>query len=244
MLKLIQIRVSWFLKPRISKSSGFRRSSDGSSCVVCVQGKTPADQAQEDAELSNYLSSRRPPPPSSKEDLETAVWGAHTHTHGLCTLVAEHKWEWNWDELLAAEKRWTASLRRRIFDRFNIYLYLFICVSIYWLCWWTDCLTLNSSGCKCNFTGHNELPGSAYVSRFFSASASKQKIFQNKSLWSCIYPMKPFVPKRWLWCAVTPSSLMVPAFFLPCFSVFLPFSWLEITFMKKVHKHLKVFLVK
>ncbi|XP_078797951.1 diacylglycerol kinase iota isoform X7 [Oryzias latipes] len=37
------------------------------------QGKTPADQAQEDAELSNYLSSRRPPPPSSKEDLETAV---------------------------------------------------------------------------------------------------------------------------------------------------------------------------
>uniref|UniRef100_A0A3P9HEB1 Diacylglycerol kinase n=1 Tax=Oryzias latipes TaxID=8090 RepID=A0A3P9HEB1_ORYLA len=37
------------------------------------QGKTPADQAQEDTELSNYLSSRRPPPPSSKEDLETAV---------------------------------------------------------------------------------------------------------------------------------------------------------------------------
>lgn len=139
----------------------------------------------------------------------------HTHTHGLCTLVAEHKWEWNWDELLAAEKRWTASLLwRRIFDRFNIYLYLFICVSIYWLCWWTDCLTLNSSGCKCNFTGHNELPGSAYVSRFFSASASKQKIFQNKSLWSCIYPMKPFVPKRWLWWFQLFFYLVSPSFYL------------------------------
>lgn len=59
--------------------------------VSFLQGKTPADQADGDAELAAYLSSSS----ASHEDLETAVW-SRTRSRtlcrsGLCALDVERK---------------------------------------------------------------------------------------------------------------------------------------------------------
>lgn len=81
-------------KTRFNKAENFRikvnipvlKSTKWVKClnsphrVWLQQGKTAADQAGGDVELTTYLSGQRQTSSNNREDLETAVWGPHAHT--------------------------------------------------------------------------------------------------------------------------------------------------------------------
>lgn len=176
---------SILISHRKSESLRTKRNKLTHKCVFVHKGKTPADQAEGDSELATYLSTQQHTSSVNREDLETAVWGAHTHRHtltlSLWTLVEEkNPWAKNvlkkrtesgldssvstgGDKSDKPEERWTASAHSSTGVEILMVIYLFVFIysySIYWLCWlidWLiDCRTINGSGCKCTLSSRHK----------------------------------------------------------------------------------------
>lgn len=139
-------------------------------CVCFHQGKTAADQAQGDSELATYLSTQQHTSAAPREDLETAVWGAHTliHTHSVSLDSAHTRsgdeagrekcnknkvWSESVSHLTSEERTASAHSSTAVEILMVNYLFVFIySYSIYWLSVEIDCMTNGGSGCNCTLS--------------------------------------------------------------------------------------------